>query len=75
MSKKKDNKDDVYDELYDKAVACVVDKNRASTSMIQREFSIGYNRAAKIIEQMERDGVIGESRGAKPRKILQNRLD
>ena len=43
--------------------------------MIQREFSIGYNRAAKIIEQMERDGVIGESRGAKPRKILQNRLD
>ena len=74
-SKNKDDKDDLYDELYDKAVACVVDKNRASTSMIQREFSIGYNRAAKIIEQMERDGVIGESRGAKPRKILQNRLD
>ena len=74
-SERKKDKSDEYDELYDQVVSCVIEKNRASTSMVQREFSIGYNRAAKIIEQMERDGVIGEARGAKPRKILASRLD
>ena len=64
-----------YDELYDQAIALVIEKNRASTSTLQREFLISYNRAAKIIEQLERDGVIGESRGAKPRKILVPRLN
>jgi DNA segregation ATPase FtsK/SpoIIIE-like protein len=59
-----------YDEFYDKAVQLVVDKGQASTSMVQRAFRIGYNRAARILETMERDGVVGPSDGAKPRQVL-----
>ena len=59
-----------YDELYDLAVAFVVKKGRASTSMVQREFKIGYNRAARIVDMMEREGVIGPSDGARPREVL-----
>lgn len=64
---------DEYDEVYDKAVELVVEKGVASTSMIQRVFRIGYNRAARIIEMMERDGVVGPMDGAKPREVLVNR--
>ncbi len=59
-----------YDELYDLAVAYVVDQGKASTSMIQRQFKIGYNRAARIVEVMEMEGVVGAADGARPRKIL-----
>jgi S-DNA-T family DNA segregation ATPase FtsK/SpoIIIE len=59
-----------YDELYDHAVAYVCQMDKASSSMIQREFKIGYNRAARIIEVMEREGVIGAADGARPRAIL-----
>ena len=59
-----------YDLFYDKAVEMVVHKGQASTSMIQRHFRIGYNRAARIIEMMERDGVIGPMDGVKPREVL-----
>jgi len=59
-----------YDPLYDKAVELVVDKGQASTSMIQRVFRIGYNRAARMIEVMEREGVIGPMDGVKPREVL-----
>ena len=59
-----------YDELYDLAVAYVVDQGKASTSMIQRQFKIGYNRAARMIEVMEKEGVVGAADGARPRKIL-----
>jgi S-DNA-T family DNA segregation ATPase FtsK/SpoIIIE len=62
--------DDDYDSFYDKAVELVVEKRQASTSMIQRAFRIGYNRAARIIEMMEREGVVGPSDGAKPREVL-----
>ncbi len=62
--------DDEYDELYDQAVAFVSSLKGASASMIQRKFRIGYNRAARIIETMEREGVVGPSEGSKPRKIL-----
>jgi DNA segregation ATPase FtsK/SpoIIIE-like protein len=64
-----------YDEFYDKAVELVVQKGQASTSMIQRAFRIGYNRAARIIELMEKEGVIGPMDGIKPREVLvQNTL-
>ena len=43
--------------------------------MIQRKFRIGYNRAARIIETMEREGVVGPAEGSKPRKILINPID
>ena len=45
-----------YDELYDQAVAFIVESGKASSSMIQRRFKIGYNRAARIIEVMEQEG-------------------
>lgn len=64
------DEDDVFDPLYDKAVELVVLKGQASTSMIQRVFRIGYNRAARIIEMMEKEGVIGPMDGIKPREVL-----
>lgn len=58
------------DELYDKAVAIVLRDKKASTSYIQRQLRIGYNRAANLIEQMEREGVISEANHAGKREIL-----
>ena len=58
------------DPLYDKAVQIVAETRKVSTSMIQRRLNIGYNRAAKIVEQMETDGVIGPARGTAPREVL-----
>lgn len=59
-----------YDELYDRAVQLVVEKGQASTSMVQRAFRIGYNRAARILETMEGEGVVGPADGAKPRQVI-----
>ena len=58
------------DELYDKAVAIVLRDRKASTSYIQRRLGIGYNRAADLIERMERDGLITAGNGAARREIL-----
>ena len=63
-----------YDELYDQAVAFITEVKTASASLIQRKFRIGYNRAARIIETMEREGVIGPAEGSKPRKVLIGQL-
>jgi DNA segregation ATPase FtsK/SpoIIIE-like protein len=59
-----------YDECYDMAVQIVTDSGKASTSMIQRHLKIGYNRAARIIDMMEREGVVGPADGARPRKVF-----
>ena len=59
-----------YDERYDDAVALITKKRQASISMIQRHLRIGYNRAARIIEVMEKEGVVGPSDGVKPREVL-----
>jgi S-DNA-T family DNA segregation ATPase FtsK/SpoIIIE len=58
------------DELYDEALAIITDMGRASTSVLQRRLSIGYGRAAKILDMMERQGFIGPAEGSKPRKVL-----
>ena len=58
-----------YDERYDEALAIVAKDRQASISYIQRRLRIGYNRAASIIEMMERDGVVGPSDGVRPREI------
>jgi len=58
------------DELYDEAVALVTEMQKASTSMLQRRFRIGYNRAARIIDQLEANGVIGPQDGSKPRQVF-----
>jgi DNA segregation ATPase FtsK/SpoIIIE, S-DNA-T family len=62
--------DDFHDELYDQAVAIVCDTRQASVSFIQRRLQIGYNRAARMVEQMEREGLVGQSNGIKPREVL-----
>jgi S-DNA-T family DNA segregation ATPase FtsK/SpoIIIE len=59
-----------YDEVYDKAVYLVAEHGKASTSMIQRYLKIGYNRAARIMDLMEREGVVGPAEGAKAREVL-----
>ncbi len=64
---------DEYDEFYDAAVRYVAREGKASASMIQREFKIGYNRASRIIEIMEKEGVVGQADGARPREVLVNR--
>jgi len=63
-----------YDEKYDEAVAFVAQTGQASISLIQRKFRIGYNRAARIVERMEEEGVVGPSDGVKPREVLISRL-
>jgi len=59
-----------YDEKYDEAIALITNTGQASISMIQRHLRIGYNRAARIIEIMEKEGVVGPSDGVKPREVL-----
>jgi S-DNA-T family DNA segregation ATPase FtsK/SpoIIIE len=58
------------DEKYDQAIDLVTRTRQASISMIQRHLRIGYNRAARIIETMEKEGVVGPSDGVKPREVL-----
>ncbi|MGY3779689.1 FtsK/SpoIIIE family DNA translocase [Isobaculum melis] len=57
------------DELFDEAVALVVEMETASVSMLQRRFRIGYNRAARLIDEMEQRGIVGPHEGSKPRKV------
>ncbi len=59
-----------YDEKYDEAVALVASTGQASISMVQRRLRVGYNRAARMIEIMEKEGVIGPADGVKPREVL-----
>lgn len=66
--------EDDYDELYDTAVAIVAETRQASISMLQRRMRVGYNRAARMIERMEREGIVGPSDGVKPREVLINKL-
>ncbi len=63
-----------FDEKYDQAVELVTDLGQASISLVQRYLKIGYNRAARIIDRMEAEGVVGPSDGAKPRKVLARKL-
>ncbi|MBI4524509.1 MAG: DNA translocase FtsK 4TM domain-containing protein [Deltaproteobacteria bacterium] len=69
------NGDDEYDEMYDEAVKLVTETEQASISMIQRRLRVGYNRAARMIEQMERDGVVGPADGARPREVIARKID
>ncbi len=62
--------EDEYDEKYDEAVALVCETGQASISMVQRRLRVGYNRAARMIEIMEKEGIVGPSDGSKPREVL-----
>jgi len=70
-----DPEDEEYDEKYDEAVELVTRTGRASISLIQRHLRVGYNRAARMIEVMEREGVVGPADGARPRQILARSYD
>ncbi|KRN96108.1 DNA segregation ATPase FtsK SpoIIIE related protein [Furfurilactobacillus siliginis] len=61
---------DELDELFDDAVAFVQDQKKASTSLLQRRFRIGYNRAARMIDDMEARGIVGPADGSRPRQVL-----
>ena len=63
------------DELYEEAKALVVDMQTASISLLQRRFRIGYNRAARIVDELEDHGVIGPSTGSKPREVLLEKVE
>jgi len=58
------------DPLFDQAAQSVVSSGQGSTSMIQRQFSIGYNRAGRLMDQLEKCGVVGPAKGSKPREVL-----
>jgi len=63
------------DEKYDEAVQLVAETRQASISMIQRKLRVGYNRAARMIERMEQEGVVGPQEGVRPREVLINNLE
>ncbi|MDJ0787123.1 MAG: DNA translocase FtsK 4TM domain-containing protein [Myxococcota bacterium] len=62
--------DEETDEHYDRALAIVAETQNASISYVQRRLKIGYNRAARIVEQMEREGVVGPQVGTRPREVF-----
>ena len=69
------DEEEEFDEKYDEALAIVAKDRQASISYIQRRLRIGYNRAARIIETMEREGVVGPSDGVKPREVYVNPIE
>jgi S-DNA-T family DNA segregation ATPase FtsK/SpoIIIE len=64
------SEDDDSDELYEQVELIVRKVGKASTSLIQRRLSIGYGRAARLIDMLESRGVIGPADGAKPREVI-----
>lgn len=61
------------DALYDEVVEYVTQAQKASTSLLQRRFGIGYNRSARIIDELEKNGIIGPSNGSKPREVYKKK--
>ena len=63
------------DPLFEEAVKFVVTSNTASTSSLQRRYEIGYNRAGRLMDQMEQAGIVGPAQGSKPRQVLVSPMD
>ncbi len=66
---------DADDDMWRDAVHVVIENRKASTSLLQRRLRIGYGRAARLIEQMEEQGIIGAADGSRPREVLVNSID
>lgn len=67
------DEDEDADELLPEAIECVMDSGQASTSMLQRRFRIGYNRAARIMDMLEDRGIVGPQDGSRPRQVLKSK--
>jgi S-DNA-T family DNA segregation ATPase FtsK/SpoIIIE len=67
------SEEDFNDEVYQEAVRIVCEMGRASTSVLQRRLRIGYGRAARLIDIMEKDGIVGPADGTKPREVLKKK--
>jgi S-DNA-T family DNA segregation ATPase FtsK/SpoIIIE len=65
-----DSADDDDDDLYNDVVEFVIKSGKASSSLLQRRFKIGYNRAARLVDLLEERGIIGPQNGSKPREVL-----
>ncbi len=74
-SEEREVRGDDVDEMYDRAIAIVAETRNASISYLQRRLKVGYNRAARMIEQMEADEVIGPHEGTKPREVYVRSFD
>ncbi|HME71766.1 MAG TPA: DNA translocase FtsK 4TM domain-containing protein [Myxococcota bacterium] len=74
-SEQKEERGSEVDEMYDRAIAIVAETRNASISYLQRRLKVGYNRAARMVEQMELDGIIGPQEGTKPREVYARSLD
>ena len=66
----RDESEEVRDEVYEEAVRLVVESRKASTSLLQRRLRLGYGRAARLIDMMQEDGIVGPPDGARPREVL-----
>ena len=66
---------DANDDMWKDAVRAVIEARKASTSLLQRRLRIGYGRAARLIETMEEQGIIGPADGSRPREVLVNSMD
>lgn len=75
ISKATVSKSSDEDDLLSDVIEFVVESGQASASMLQRKFKIGFNRAARLIDSMEERGIVGQSEGSKPRKVLINKQD
>ncbi len=75
QEEKTDDGEIELDEKYDQAVEIVAQTGQASISMLQRRLRVGYNRAARMIETMEREGIVGPSDGVRPREVFAKRRD
>ena len=71
----RDSGDEAYDEMYDEAVRIVTESGKASISYLQRRLQVGYNRAARMIECMEREGVLSPADHRGVREILARRIE
>lgn len=66
---------EIDDPLYEEAKEFIIENQKASTSFLQRKFSIGYQRAARLIDLMEDNGIVGPARGSKPREVYMKKQD
>jgi S-DNA-T family DNA segregation ATPase FtsK/SpoIIIE len=69
------DEEDLSDEMYDMAVRLVTEHRQASISWLQRRLRVGYNRAARMIERMEREGVVSAQLGTKGREVIARHIE